>query len=295
MLDLNLLRVLATVIEQRTITAAADHLQLSQPAITQSLNRLRKIAQDPLFIKSGRGVAPTRIALQIYNDTAPHIAGAESAVTRIIDFEPSTTSTTFRISLTDIGHEVFLPPLARRLQQLAPRSRLEVTPPDANTVTEQLESGELDAAVLSTDLDGKLRSEFVHQGEYLCVTRTGLFSAPGPGLNLLKHHPRVAVTGSTGHTLIEQHLAVPAPGSILVSSFGSIPDIVSSTDLVAFAPQVLIRHWVKDWDIDVWDIHEIETRTAVRAYFPMVERSPASAWFNGIMVSALREAPLLSP
>lgn len=236
MLDLNLLRVLAAVIDHRTITTAAEYLQVTQPAVTHSLNRLRNITQDQLFMKSGRGVTPTRVALQLYQDTAGLIKDAEAAVIRITAFDPSTTSATFRISLTDIGHEVFLPPIARALRQHAPHSCLEVVPPELSLVTSQLEAGDLDAAVLSTQISGKIDSEFIHHGEYLCVTPKGMFPHTGPLLDEVKHLPRVSVNDSTGHTLIKKYLPEIPPGSIVVRSFGSIPDIVSSTDLIAFAP-----------------------------------------------------------
>jgi DNA-binding transcriptional LysR family regulator len=293
MFDLNLLRILAAVIEQRTITAAAEHLEVTQPAVTHSLNRLRSITQDQLFIKSGRGVAPTRVAEQLYRDTAELIASAEAAVSRLTTFEPTTASATFRIALTDIGHEVFLPPITRRLRELSPRASLEVLPPQLDLVTEQLESGVLDAAVLSTAPSGNRMSEFIHHDEYLCVTPKGMFSHPGPQLPDVRDRPRVAVTHSTGHTLVGRYLPETPPGSVLVSSFGAIPDIVSTTDLIAFAPEVLTRHWTSEWNIDVWQIKEFETRTEVRAYFPRIHKTQASAWFQHVLMEALRGAPLM--
>ena len=108
MFDLNLLRVLAAVIEQGTITAAAEKLQMSQPAISQSINRLRKVIKDDLFVKEGRGITPTRVALQLYRDTSEHVHQADAAVRGLIAFDPYTTTATFRIALTDIGQQVFL-------------------------------------------------------------------------------------------------------------------------------------------------------------------------------------------
>src|SRR5690625_6229412 len=79
MFDLNLLRVLAAVIEQGSITAAAEQLQMSQPAVSQSIKRLRKVVRDELFVKQGRGIAPTRVALQLYRDTSEHVHRTDAA------------------------------------------------------------------------------------------------------------------------------------------------------------------------------------------------------------------------
>lgn len=288
MFDLNLLRVLAAVIEQKTVTAAAERLQLTQPAITHSLNRLRKIVQDELFVKDGRGVAPTRTALLLYQDTVELVARAETVVARVSRFDPMTTTATFRIALTDIGQMVFLPVVVKAMRVQAPEARLEVLNVDSTTVVDQLTTGELDAAILSIGLGSQVRSEVLHHDQYLCLARRGLFSPPGPGVAELNRHPRVALPGSTGHTLVEGHLAEPPAGSIVLGSFNSIPALVSTTDLIAFVPKVVVRDWERDWPVEAWELRDISADTEVRAHLPKAPLSRASAWFGKLIVTELR-------
>lgn len=295
MFDLNLLRVLAAVIEQGTITAAAEQLHMSQPAISQSINRLRKVIQDELFVREGRGISPTRVAHQLYHDTAELVHRADAAISGVITFDPASTTATFRISLTDIGQQVFLPTLSQILRKDAPLARLEVTGPDTEHVADQIEAGDLDVAILSTKLNNKIESEVIHHGDYLCLTRRGLFRSPGPTLSDLQKHPRVAVKSSTGHTVMEKHLAPVPPGSIIVSTFGAIPDLVATTDLIAFVPEVLRSTWETKKNLDVWQIEEVETTTEVRAYFSKLPKSNASAWFVGQVVKGLRDPTLPIP
>lgn len=294
-MDLNLLRVLAAVIEEKTVTAAAARLQLSQPAITHSLNRLRRIAQDDLFLKAGRGVVPTRAAVQLYEETSHLVREAEIAVERVAHFDPRSTTATFRIAMTDVGQLWFLPVLLQSLRTQAPNASLDVVSPDATTTVERLMSGELDAAILSTPLGDQVRSEVLHRGEYMCVTRRGLFDQPGPTMEDLNRFPRAVLYGSTGHTLVEERLSAPPAGSVSLNSFSAIPAIVSSTDLIAFVPEVLIRTWADIWQVDAWPVPYVATVTDVRAYLAKAPSSRPSAWFGELVVSDLRQLPLTLP
>lgn len=224
--------------------------------------------------------------MQLYHDTADLMHRVDAAVNRATKFEPATTTATFRIALTDIGQQAFLPTLIQTLRKKAPHARLEVTSPDSGLVVKQLETGELDATILSTVLTGRIEYKVLHHGSYLCLTRKGLFSPPGPSLNDLKKHPRAAVTASTGHTLMERHLMPGPPGSIVVSTFSTIPEIVATTDLIAFVPEVLSSSG-KTWEnLDIWQIDEVDTSNEVRAYFSATPKSRASAWFANLVVES---------
>lgn len=289
MIDLNLLRVLAAVIDEKSVTGAASRLQVTQPAITQGLNRLRKLTQDELFIKAGRGVVPTRAAMQLYGETSHLVCAAELAVARVAHFDSLTTTAIFRIALTDIGQMGFLPVLIQSMRTQAPNASMEVISPNTATVVPQLLSGELDAAILSASLGDEVRSEVLHQGQYLCVSRRGLFPPPGPSLEELNRSPRVVLSGSTGHTLVEKELAPPSAGSVSLDTFSAIPALVSSTDLIAFVPEVLIRTWGKSWAVDAWPLSYLKTVTEVRAHLAKVPSSTPSAWFGELVVSELRD------
>ena len=155
-----------------------------------------------------------------------------------------------------------------------------------------ISSAELDLAILSTELNNDIRSVVLQLGDYLCITRRGLFADPGPSLEDLKNHPRVSVTTFTGHTLMEKHLTPVPPGSIVVNTFAAIPNLVASTDLVGFVPEDLINTWHSQENLDIWKIDEVATQTAVRAYFAKTPRSRASAWFVHLVIETLRDPHL---
>lgn len=294
MFDLNLLRVLAAVIEQGTVTAAAEKLELTQPAITHALNRMRKHTQDEVFIKEGRRVVATRAAMQLYHDTAELVRASEAAVERVAAFDPATTTATFRIALTDIGQQMFLPLLVSALHRCAPHAQLEVEPPKRDSIAALLASGELDLSILSSDLGPTVRSEKLSYDRYVCVARRGTFGASGPTREDVSTTPRVVISSITGHTLVERELPPAPPGSIRTESFGGIPSLLVGSDLIAFVPDALSSSWGQRWDIERWLAPVEHARVQVRAHLPLQPRSRASSWFGNFAVEVLRDPDLVS-
>lgn len=117
--DLNLLKVLDAMLTTGSTTRAADRVGLSQPAVSAALGRLRAALDDPLFIREGQGLVPTERAEAL---RAP-LAEAMSVLETIVapqDFDPGTTTETFRLSGSDFFSELLMPPLLRRFRDIAP-------------------------------------------------------------------------------------------------------------------------------------------------------------------------------
>lgn len=281
LLDLNLIRVFAAVYESGTVTGAAQALQMSQPSVTQALHRLRRLTGDELFIKSGRTIAPTRGADQLYREIGHLPASAEAAVGQLVEFTPRTSVETFRIALTDIGQMIFLPTLVSELAQVAPKSKLDVVNLDASTAPHDLTSGKIDIAVASTLLSGRLETTVLRPDIYCCVVRKGRFGSVAPTFDELTSLPRVVARNTTGHSLVESFMPPPVEGSIYLPAFAAIPEIVSRSELIAFAPQAVVQHWARGWQIEAWPLPSGPFTSIVRAH--TAARKPAtaaSAWFT---------------
>ena len=287
LLDLNLLRVLASVIEQRTLTAASEYLEVSQPSISQSLQRLRKATNTELFIRKGRELEPTRDALDLYAETSHLLDGIESAVSNIGDFSPSASDRTYRIALTDVGEQVLLPSIVTALRAYAPQSKLEVVPLDTTSVVRQLLLGKLDLAISSSRIDLELTSQTIRIDRYICITAQGLFASPGPSIETLRDYPRIVMPASTGHTLVEGLLDEPPAGSIVITNFSAIPALVTSSDLIAFTPEALVNQWQKAWSIDAWPIQGLDEKTEVLVHTAPNQLSQASTWFARLVTAEL--------
>ncbi len=128
-LDGHLLHLLSTVIEQGSVTAAANVLGVTQSAVSHQLDRLRAIVGDALFVKSGRGIVPTAraeaLALQAQGLLTQMHGFVHSGA-----FEPSRLSQCITIAANDLQRDLLLPRLLNRLQSQAPGVTLRVVPSD---------------------------------------------------------------------------------------------------------------------------------------------------------------------
>ncbi|MEO0062178.1 MAG: hypothetical protein RLZZ08_738 [Pseudomonadota bacterium] len=141
--DLNLLVAFDALLAERSVTAAARRLNLTQSAMSAALQRLRDAVGDPLLIRHGRGMVPTPAALAL----VPHVSDLLNRVQDIVSpprpFDPATSTRTFRIGASDYIATVLLAPLARRLAVIAPQMQIDIALPSDATVR-KLAGGELD-------------------------------------------------------------------------------------------------------------------------------------------------------
>lgn len=289
-MDLNLIRIFTAVYEEGTVTAAAKRLHMSQPSVTQAINRLRSEAGDALFTRIGRGIAPTRSATQLYLEIGHLPGAAESAVRKLTLFDPTTTAETFSVALTDLGQTLFLPALAPALARVAPHSSLVAVNLDIDTASEELLAGRLDLAVASTLLTGDVRTSVLRHDVYCCVARAGRFTGE-PGFDELSALPRIVTPNALGHQLLESHMAAPPPGSLHLPAFAAVPAIVAHSDLVAFVPRSIAQVWTPAWPLEEWPLPAEHFTSTVRGHTARQAMSNASAWFAQFAIETIRAIP----
>ena len=133
-IDLHLIRVLHTVIHERSVSRAAVKLASSQPAVSAQLKRLRALTGDPLLVRAGQQMQPTETALQMLDATARMLQDAErlfsrhGRVLRRSSFEPAAAESLFRVAASDYLDPFFLPRLVAHIKRAAPSVRLELMP-----------------------------------------------------------------------------------------------------------------------------------------------------------------------
>jgi DNA-binding transcriptional LysR family regulator len=124
-LDGKLLQLLVAVVEEGSITRAAHRLGVTQSAVSHLLGKLRAIVDDPLVVKSGRGIVATAraemlaVQARALLDEMRRFATADR-------FDPAGLRTTFTIAANDFQRDLLLPPLLRRVHRIAPGLRLRV-------------------------------------------------------------------------------------------------------------------------------------------------------------------------
>jgi DNA-binding transcriptional LysR family regulator len=147
-IDLHLIRVLHTVLTERSVSKAAIRLGMYQPAVSASLKKLRELAGDPLLVRSGAGMVPTDAGLRMLQPSSSILRAAESMFTDARGFEPSTSRQTFRIAASDFLDPLFLPQLVAQIKQQAPHCPIEILPLSAESdYRARLAQGEVDVVI----------------------------------------------------------------------------------------------------------------------------------------------------
>ena len=119
-LDLNLLVVFDAVFAERHISRAARRLGKSQPAVSGALARLRSLLDDPLFVRDGAGVRPTRLAREMATPIREALQLLNEPLRRERDYAPATSARTFHLNLNDYTQTILLPRLLAHLKEHAP-------------------------------------------------------------------------------------------------------------------------------------------------------------------------------
>ena len=154
--DLNLLVIFQVLMEKRSVTLAANHCHVTQPAMSNTLSRLRDLFDDPLFTRSSQGLIPTPKANQLYSSLPGLLEQLATLVLRQ-DFTPLTSDEVFSIAAPEPVAQVVMPRLLSFMQTAAPNIRLITSEPSSDHF-ERLSQGELD---FTFQLEQELPSELV--------------------------------------------------------------------------------------------------------------------------------------
>ncbi|MDC1210795.1 LysR family transcriptional regulator [Porticoccaceae bacterium] len=144
--DLNLLVYLDVLLRECNVTRAAEELGISQPAMSNSLRRLRDLFDDPLLVRTSDGMTPTDRALELQPLVRNVLAAAEIAVLPKTLFDAAASDRIFRIMASDYTEVTLLPQLLTRLRREAPGIRLDImTPSDVSF--HDVERGKVDLVI----------------------------------------------------------------------------------------------------------------------------------------------------
>jgi LysR family transcriptional activator of mexEF-oprN operon len=243
-LDLNLLRVFVVVAEERSVTAAAGRLYLTQPAISAALKRLASAVGAPLFAKQGRGLVLTSRGARLLAGARPHLEALVEQAFAPAVFDPAASERTFRLGLADSSESWLLPELLRVLGNEAPRMKLIVLPVQFRTIAQAFTSGGIELAVtVADDLPAGIRRRALFTGGFVCLydprhTRAG--KKISRERYLAHSHVIVSYNGDL-RGLIEDYLGIARDVRVSVPTFHSIGAIVEGTALLATIPSMVAR------------------------------------------------------
>ncbi|MBS1231100.1 MAG: transcriptional regulator, LysR family [Proteobacteria bacterium] len=249
LMDLNLLKALNALLDERNVTRAAERLALTQPAVSGMLTRLRECFDDPLFVRAQRGIVPTLRALELAGPVKQLLGDAEAMLKPPV-FDPATASMTLTIASTDFALRAVVVPFLSALRERAPGIRIAVLPVDEQRLRTQFERGDIDLALITpecTPAGSHARRLFDEQ--YVCVLRAGHPDGAAGRLSLDRFcaldHALVSCSGGSFSGVTDEALAAVGRERrvvVSVTSFLVLPEILRASDLVAVIPRRLATH-----------------------------------------------------
>jgi len=171
--DLNLLVILNAILEEGSITRASETLNLTQPAVSHALARLRDVFKDPLFVRRGPTMVPTPLARQM----AERIRGALdslASLTEEAEFDPARERRVFRLALRDVFESAVLPPLMAQIEREGSPVEIHSVRTDRDDLEAELKRGAIDLAVdVPMSVGEEIMRQHVQQDPLVVVARPG--------------------------------------------------------------------------------------------------------------------------
>lgn len=290
-IDLNLLLVFDRMLAEKRVSAVAESLGLSQPAISNALARLRRAFGDELFLRTARGMEPTPFALQLAEPVAYAMGTLHGALNQQTVFDPATSTRSFTLAMTDIGEIYFAPVLMEVLSLAAPGVTISTVRNTAVNLRDAMEAGQVDIAIgLLPQLKASIFQRRLFKQRYVC-----LFSATHPLAAKSKltlkdfsaaEHLLVKAAG-TGHGQVDELMAAQGIARrirLTVPHFVAIGHILRSTPMIATVPERLAQSIAEPFGL-VWRTHPVALpQIAINAFWhARFHRDPGNQWLRGVL------------
>jgi len=297
-LDLNLLRVLHAMLEERSAARTAARLHVTSPAVSNALARLRDALGDALFVRKGRGLTPTPRALELAPTLAATFANLERALAQV-PFDPATNTRAYALALSDTDQLSSLSAIARAFSLALPRARLDIVSIDTLISSGGLDGSAIDAAIVPPGSDGAhLRP--LYEDEAVFVVRQGhprirrrlsaaLFNAAGH----VDIHLVLGKAG-TGHRAAEEAFArhgLSRRVAVTVPTFAAAATVVAATDLLAGMPRRAARMLARSLPLELLPPPMPALRFPMMlAWHERTHNDVAASYFRELIVDALSAA-----
>lgn len=286
-IDLNQLVVFQQLMLERRVSKVAEKLGITQPAVSNTLAKLRRKLGDELFIRTPAGMVPTVLAEQMAAPIGNALQLIEAGLNAQTAFVPATAQRALTIGMTDIGEVVFLPRLLARLHEQAPQITLSTVRSSPSNLREEMEKGLMDLAIgpMSHLSAGFFQRKLFRQ-RYVCLFRRGhVLDKQKISLTAIQKAEHLIVeSAGTVHGRVDELLrdaGIVRNVRLTIPHFVSVGHILRSSDLVATVTETLAKSLVEPFDLHYlphpFKLPEVDINTYWHA---RVHRSPLHQWLR---------------
>ena len=299
-IDLNLLLTLHLLLEEKSVTRAAQRLCLSQSAVSKNLAKLRSQFDDPLFTRSAYGLQPTVKAISLQGRLHTLLSHLET-ITEEAEFDPQRSHYRFRVGLVESTYPLLLPHFMSYILNKAPNVMLDTHAWDTETI-KKLQSGEMDIGITGKDLDPKyanitmqtpsdIRGQEIYRDSQMCLVRPNhpvLVQEWTLNTYLQQRHVQVRCDGKD-QWLLDYKLAekgLERSIGIIVPDFNSAASLCTHTDLVFTAPSHFIKLIAKQLNLIVLPLPtELPQMAYTLFWHQQKENDAANCWLRNTIIS----------
>jgi DNA-binding transcriptional LysR family regulator len=302
-IDFYHLTVFESLLKLKSVSLAAESLDIPQPTLSRYLAQLRKHFGDPLFVRTHDGMEPTTVALSLRGPIAESLAIFRNRLSGSSEFDPATSTRNFHIAASDIGHLLVLPGLVKACGQTAPHVRFTAAPIGKAKLNVQLETGKIDLAIGGfPNVVAGAHVQTLFREEYVCV-HYGASEDEGPALTLDKFKSAqhiVVAAHLLGHVheQVERRVVSLCKAKnirIVTESFLLSALLAERTDLVLTVPsrvaQVLLRAPQRVFKPPV----KLPGFDVKQYWHERFDKDPGNRWLRHTLASIWRPAPIFKP
>ncbi|OKO73159.1 MULTISPECIES: LysR substrate-binding domain-containing protein [unclassified Bradyrhizobium] len=290
-LDLNLLVALDSLMTDRKLIAAARNINLSQPAMSAAIARLRAYFDDELFTMTGRTLVPTPRAESLATPVRNALLDIRLSIIAREVFNPAESTRRFRISLSDCATSLFFRQIVERAARDAPTVSFELLPLSEDH-DELLRRGDIDFLIMPEPFMSSAHPKAPLFCERLVCAGCRTNNRLPRRLSFEKYMQlrQVAVRWALAHTSsIEEQFflqhGIKQRIDIAVQSFCMIPPMLSGTDRIGVMPLRLVKHFEKTTPLRIVDLPSSLPVFTEAVQWPAFHNTdPASIWMREILL-----------
>ncbi len=295
-IDLNLFVVFDAIYTEGNLTRAGEIIGITQPAVSNSLARLRKALDDPLFVRTADGMVPTPVAQNLVGPVRHALGLIRDSVQQSDRFDPTKSDKKFRLSMSDLSQSIVFPGLLDRLAREAPNISIDCIQARRRDIPMDLTAGNLDLAVDRLLLpDQTLLQAPLFSYGYVCVFRKDHpIIREKLTLELFLQLGHISVS-NRADGLGQVDLTLGRQGKrrrirLRTQHYLSTPELICRTDNVLTVPQPFADMLVEQYPIRYLDLpFEVPSMEINLYWHESTDQAPANRWLRQIIQEVPKE------